>query len=418
MNACIPIHCGHEAIARLIRYCQSHQLDRFLLVGDQNTYPALGRRVETELKEHGWDVRTVVLSGTEVVADEGRVFEVLYHAGGEERVYLALGSGTVTDVTRYASYCARNGFVSLPTAPSVDAYASGGAALVMGGFKLTVLSHAPMAIFADLQTLCDAPRDLIAAGFGDMVGKYTALADWKLAALLVDEPYDVDIARRARRALSDCVAHVEEIGRASAVGIATLMIGLLESGLCMMEAGNSRPASGAEHLLSHFWEMRFLQGVAHEDRPAMLHGAKVGVGAVLAAERYEAVRGLTQEDAAARVAHVSLPAQEDEVARIRAVYGAAADRIIADHRPFLEMLERDFDALRHRIAGRWEKVQEIAASVPSARRIADLLRQAGGPTTPREIGLTGDEVEQALEFSRYLRNRFTVNTVGRLLGLW
>jgi glycerol-1-phosphate dehydrogenase [NAD(P)+] len=414
VNACIPIYCGREAIARLIRYCQSHQLDRFLLVGDQNTYPALGQRVETDLKELGWDVRTVVLSGAEVVADERRVFEVLYHAGGEERVYLAVGSGTITDLTRYASYCARNGFISLPTAPSVDAYASGGAALVVGGFKLTVPSHPPMAIFADLQTLCEAPRALIGAGFGDMVGKYTALADWKLAALLVDEPYDVDIARRARRALLDCVTHAEEIGRASAVGITTLMTGLLESGLCMMKAGNSRPASGAEHLFSHFWEMRGLQ----KCRPAIFHGVKVGVGTVLAAGRYEAVRGLTQEDATARLAHASLPAQEDEVARIKAVYGAAADRIIADHRPFLGMLERDFDALRRRIADRWEGIQEVAASVPPARRIADLLRQAGGPTTPQEIGLTEDEVGQALEFSRYLRNRFTVNTVGRLLGLW
>jgi glycerol-1-phosphate dehydrogenase [NAD(P)+] len=414
LNAVIPVYCGEEAIARLIQHCQSRRLSRFLLVGDQNTYAVLGRRVEMALKERGWDVRTVVLHGPEVRADERRVFEVLFHADGEALTYVAVGSGTVTDIIRYASYCARNAFISLPTAPSVDGYASRGAALVMGGFKLTVPSHAPAAIFADLRTLCEAPRDMTAAGFGDMLGKYTALADWRLAALLLDEPYSVDIARRARRALLDCVEHAEEIGRASATGVARLMAGLLESGRCMAEFGSSRPASGAEHLLSHFWEMKRMQG----RRPSMLHGAKVGVGTVLTAQRYERIRSLVWEGVAARLSVASPPDREDEIARIRTAYGPAADRVIADHRPFLEVMEASFGVLRRRIGDRWGEIQEIAASVPPAREVAGLLAQVGGPHDPQAIGLGEDEVQQALRLSRYLRRRFTVGTLGRVLGLW
>lgn len=414
MHTSLPIYCGEGALANLIQYCQSHQLNRFLLVSDQNTHAALGQQVEAILREHDWDVRTVVLEGAEVIADERRILEVLFHANGEERTYVAAGSGTITDITRYASHCARNAFISLPTAPSVDAYASAGAALVMRGFKQTVPGQAPAAIFADLQTLCHAPRDMIAAGFGDVLGKYISLADWQLGRLLLGEPYDAVVARRLRLALLDCVENAKEIGQASRTGTRALMEALLESGLCMAEFGSSRPASGAEHIFSHFWEMKWMQ----ERRPAILHGTKVGLGTVLAARRYEAIRSLTEQDVIDRLSAVSLPAQPDEIARIQTAYGAAADRIIADHQPFLEMLEARFDALKHKIGTHWASIQEIAASVPPPQRIAELLEQAGGPTAPQAVGLSEEDVRLALKFSRYLRARFTINTLGRLLGLW
>jgi histidinol dehydrogenase len=414
MKAGTSIYCGEEAIAHLIQYCQSHRHNRFLLVSDQNTHAALGQRVETILRRREWDVRTVVLNGEEVIADEKRIFEVLVQANAEERTYLAVGSGTITDITRYASYCARNIFISLPTAPSVDAYTSAGAALVTHGFKNTILCQAPVAVFADLQTLCKAPREMIAAGFGDVLGKYTSLADWQLGHLLIDEPYSPEIAQRLRRALLNCVEHAAEIGQASREGITTLMEGLFESGSCMADFGSSRPASGAEHLLSHFWEMKQLQ--AHH--PAILHGTKVGVGTVLTARRYEAIRGLSRQDAIDRLSTASLPDREEEIACIRTGFGAVADRIIADHQPFLEMLEANSGTLEQRIADRWTEIQEIAACVPPAQRIVDLLDQVGGPSDPRAVGLSEDEVRLALQFSRYLRRRFTVNTLGRTLGLW
>ena len=414
MKADFPITSGEDAIDDLIQHCRSHQFNRFLLVGDQNTYAALGQRVQESLEGHGWDVRPVILEGPEVVADEKRVFDVLFQANGEKRVYLAAGSGTITDITRYASFCAQNQFISLPTAPSVDAYTSGGAALVVDNFKQTAPCHAPAAVFADLQTLCEAPRAMIASGFGDILGKYISLADWELGRLLLGERYSPEIAGRLRRALRACVEDAAAIGTASADGIHKLMAGLLESGLCMAEFGTSRPASGSEHHFSHFWEMKLLQ----EHRPAILHGAKVGVGTVMAARRYEHIRSLTQEEAVRMLSRASLPSREHDLARIRAVYGRAADRIIADHAPFLDMLEAGLDGLKQKIADHWAEIQEIAATVPPARRIVDLLELAGGPSDPRALGLSDDEVEQAREVSHYLRARFTVNTLGRLLGAW
>ena len=414
MQASISVYCGTEVMTRLIAYCRSRQFDCFLLVSDENTHAVLGARAEATLKAQGWDVRTVVLSGDEVIANEESIVQVLLAAGRQEWTYVAVGSGTVTDIARFCSHRTQNDFISLPTAPSVDGYTSIGASPVVRGVKITTPAQPPVALFADLQTLCQAPAGMIAAGFGDMLAKVVALADWELAAAIVDEPYSADIAQRLRRALLCCVAYVKEIGQGSAAGIEKLMAGLLESGRCMVEFGNSRPASGSEHLPSHFWEMRLMQ----ERRPPILHGARVGIGTVLAAQRYEAIRSLAQQDAITRLAQARPPDREAEIAHIQTTFGSSADRIVAGYAPFLDLMQQSFDAWRQRIVDCWADVQRIAAGVPPPEELMDLLRQAGGPSTPQEIGLEKGDVRQALHFSHYLRNRFTVNTVGQMLGLW
>jgi glycerol-1-phosphate dehydrogenase [NAD(P)+] len=414
MQESIPVYCGTEAIDRLIEYCQSRQLDHFMLVSDENTHPVLGGCAEAALKAQGWDVRTVVLSGEEVIADEEYIVQVLLVAGRQKWTYVAVGSGTITDIARFCSHRTQNDFISLPTAPSVDGYTSNGASPVVRRVKITTLAQPPVAVFADLQTLCQAPSELIAAGFGDMLAKYVALADWELAAAIVDEHYSADITQRMRQALQSCVARAQEIGQGSAAGIEKLMAGLLESGRCMVESGNSRPASGSEHLPSHFWEMRLLQ----ERRPSILHGARVGIGTVLAARRYGAIRGLTQQDVVTRLTQARPPDRETEITRIQTSFGSTADRVVAEYAPFLKLMQQNFEKWRQRIMDCWSDIQRISASVPSPEELVDLLRQAGCPSTPQEIGLGQDDVQQALHFAHYVRNRFTVNTVGQMLGLW
>jgi glycerol-1-phosphate dehydrogenase [NAD(P)+] len=413
-RADIPIYCGKEAIAKMIRYCQAQGVTRFLLVSDENTHAVLGRQAEAALKMQGRAVRTVVLTGEEVIADEEYITQVLLAAGREERLYVAVGSGTITDIVRFCSHRTRNDFISLPTAPSVDGYTSIGAPLVVRRVKTTALAQPPAAIFADLPTLCAAPHEMIAAGFGDILGKYTSAADWRLGALLWDEPYDEEIAQRMLHALQTCVDDVAEIAQASEAGITRLIEGLFETGLCMLDFGQTRPASGSEHHISHFWEMRLLL----EHRPAILHGAKVGAGTILTARRYEVIRSLSREEIARQLSGVSLPDHDAEVARIRRVYGLLADTAVETQRPFLEMTPSNFEALKRRIIDNWGKVLDIAATVPPAQEIAGLLEQVGGPTTPQQLGLSAEEAQAALDHAHYLRARFTVAKLGYLTKLF
>lgn len=413
MNTNRPTYTGKDAISRLAQYCADNQLSRFLLVADQNTYPVLGQAVEDRLKSQGADVKTVILTGEEVMPDEHYLVQVLVHADTKDRTYLAVGSGTITDITRFVSHRTKSPFISVPTAPSVDGFTSIGAPLVVGGLKQTVIAQPPVAVFADLATLRTAPRPMIASGFGDMLGKFTSLADWRLGHLLWDEPYDERIAQRAQTAVRNCAGQAEAIGRASDEGVRALMEGLIESGLCMLEAGSSRPASGMEHHLSHYWEMKLLW----EGRPAILHGAKVGVATMMAAGYYRKIRQMTRQQAIELLNTSTLPNREEDIRRIRSVHGPIADRVIAAQAPFLDMSEQAYEQLKQKIIDGWPDIQQIAATVPAPQELAGWLRTAGGPTDAKTLGLNDQEVANAVAHSHFLRNRFTVAKLSRILGI-
>lgn len=409
----LPVYIGKDAVSQLIRFCEAHHLSRFMVVADQNTYPALGEMVASRLRQGGFDVSTVVLSGAEVVADEHYLVQVLLQADREDRVYLAVGSGTITDITRFISHRTKASFISLPTAPSVDGFTSIGAPLVIAGRKRTVIAQPPIAVFADLDTLCAAPQRMIAAGFGDMLGKYTSLADWKLGHLLWGEPYSEPIAQRMRAAAQHCAQHAHEIGRASEEGVRRLMESLIESGLGMLAFGGSHPASGAEHHLSHFWEMKLLQ----ENRPAILHGAKVGVATILVAGYYERIRQLSRQQVMERLKSATLPDRKQEIERISTAYGPIAEQIIELQAPFLNLDADTFGRLKQRVAEQWPAIQEIAATVPPPRELTELLCAAGGPTDAPSLGLSEQEVALAVQHAHYFRNRFTVMKLCYLLGI-
>ena len=402
-----------HAVARLVEFCRNNALDKLFLVADTNTFAAQGRAVEKALHAANFDLEQIVFTDKEVIADAGHVFDVLIAAGAEPRTYIAVGAGTLTDITRFASHRTHSQFISVPTAPSVDGFASIGAPLIVHGVKVTVSCQAPLAIFADINTLCSAPQPMIAAGFADMLGKLTSIADWRIGRLLWDEPYDEAIARRTLDAVQICIGNADGIGAGDQAGIARLLDALLESGYCMLDFGSSRPASGAEHHYSHYWEMMLLR----EGRPAILHGAKVGVATVMVAELYDRVRQLSRVQVSDLLEAAVWPARAEEVLQIEAAYGDLAGDVIAEHEAFLDLSLAEADALQHKILVHWDEIQAIAAQVPPASVVADLLRRVGGPTTAVELGFDENERALAVANGHYLRNRFTVRKLMKVLGL-
>lgn len=402
-----------NAVQQLVRFCVENNMHSLFVVADQNTQRAQGEVVVAGLQAAGLHVKTLVFTDREVVADGAHILDVLIAAGREDWTYVAVGSGTLTDITRFASHRTKSSFISVPTAPSVDGFTSIGAPLIIHGVKDTVLAQAPIGIFADINTLASAPQPMIAAGFGDMLGKATSVADWRIGRLLWDEPYDESIARRTLTAVDLCVANAPAIGQGDQAAIRVLMEALIESGFCMLDFGTSRPASGAEHHYSHYWEMKLLQ----EGRPAILHGAKVGVATALVAGYYDQFRRMSRQDVVDRLEASTLPPRAAEVERIREAYGALADDIVKVQAKFLNLTDADYDQIKHRIVENWDEIQAIAAQVPPADQIAALLRTAGGPSTTAELGLSADEEAQAIAYGHYLRDRFTSRKLARVLGL-
>jgi glycerol-1-phosphate dehydrogenase [NAD(P)+] len=408
-----PIYvCSTDAIQQMCAYVSEQRMRHFLLVSDFNTYPILGQMVEQALASQGASICVVTLAGDPVVADEKSIESILHAYDGRPQTFLAVGSGTITDLTRFTSFTTGNAFISLPTAPSVDGYCSGHAPIIRMGFKETLPAQPPAAIFAHLPTLCAAPREMIAAGFGDLLGKFTSLADWQLGALLWDEPYDEASARQTNQALAAGLDQIDAIAAAEPDGIRTLMDALIESGLSMLRAGNSRPASGAEHHIAHFWEMRWLR----ENKPTLLHGVKVGVGCCLSAGIYAQIGKLSADGARQRASRTVWP-PANWVEELRSVYGPQADAAIASQKTFIEIDSGRRERLIADIGSHWPAIQSIAERVPAPQKLRAWLRRAGSPAEPREIGLTDDETRLALNYADGLRNRFTVLKLAQLLGV-
>jgi glycerol-1-phosphate dehydrogenase [NAD(P)+] len=285
--------------------------------------------------------------------------------------------------------------------------------MIVDGAKVTESAHGPLAVFADLPTLCAAPRALTAAGFGDLVAKLTSVSDWEIGHLVWDEPFDAEIAGRARRAVWDCVDKLDALAASECEGLQALFDGLIESGFCMLDFGETRPASGYEHHISHFWEMLLLR----EGRHSVFHGAKVGVGVLASAAVYDRLRKLTPEEAAERVRRAALPDRAADEAAIRAAYGKQAASVIAAHEAMLRITQAEFDAIKERIVQRWADIAAAIAQVPAEAEIRGWIERVGGATTPAEITISPTEYAQGLEIAHFYRARFTGKKLARLLGV-
>jgi len=413
MSVNLPeVYIGRNAIGALEQFIEQRNYTAFTLVTDENEYKALGRDVETAIKKTDPTLRTIVLPGN-TTPDETYLIQVLLEPDERQRVYLAVGSGTLTDIVRFSSHRAGMPFISMPTAPSVDGFASTGCALTIQNYKQTIMAAAPVGIFADLDTLTQAPRPLIASGFGDMFGKYTALSDWPISYHIAGEAFSQELADRSRKALQTCVDQVPVLHEQWENAMQKLMEGLIEEGICMLLQGNSRPASGAEHVISHFWEMK----LAREGRPPVFHGAKVGLATILVARYYEQLRQVDRKEALERLKAARLPDAENEVKRIRSIYGAAADLVMAVQYKAIHQTQEQFAQMCSNIGENWDLIQKFAATVPTSSEIKEMLVKVGGVTQPSQLGLTDTDVQEALEYGFYLRKYFTILNLGRILSI-
>jgi len=402
---------GSDVLAALSDHCAARGFKSFHLVADPITYSVLGRSAETTLLAAGMKGVLTILEGFPLVAGGEAILQVLTAADPLANVFVAVGSGTVTDVVRFASRCLGRPFISVPTAPSVDAYTSPTSPLVVADLKQSFPGQLPLGVFAHLHTLCAAPAEMISAGFGDMLGKYTALADWKLGSLLWDEPYDKAVAGRARHALQRCIQAAGSIAAREPAGIQVLMECQLESGLNMARVGSSRPASGAEHHLAHYWEMKMLW----EGRPPLLHGTKVGFAALLVAEYYSRMRQRSFASVRKITNNAPLPNHGIGLRKISQYYSRSVERIVAEQKRFLELEEVRWDELKLRLVDCWEEILEIARAVPEREEIENILQVLNFPVKPADLQLTPTDVNAALAAAHYLRDRMTVLKLASLV---
>lgn len=260
---------------------------KLFVISDLNTNEIYGKKVYQTLKDNGFLVRQHIFEAKQnLVPNEEAIGSLIVDIEKDVSMIIAVGSGTINDISRMVSYKLDIPYIIVGTAPSMDGYASTVSPLIIKGFKKTYEAVYPYAILADMDIVKEAPKEMICAGFGDILGKYTALTDWKLSKYTNDEYYCENCVQMVECAIKKCVDNAQGLLARDSEAIACLMEALILSGVVMGMTGNSRPASGAEHHLAHYWEISALdRGVEHP-----LHGNSVGVATVIISKIYQMVK--------------------------------------------------------------------------------------------------------------------------------
>lgn len=379
------------AVGLIPELLEKYKKSRPVVVCDDNTYEAAGGAAQNAAGPRCGLVR---LSPENLHANETGVGKAREALDPEADVLIAAGSGTIHDITRFIAHEKGIPFLSVPTAASVDGFVSTVAAMTWNGFKKTFPAVSPVAVLADTDIFPNAPYRLTASGISDLLGKYTALADWKISHLVTGEYLCGRVCRLEEEALATVCKNLGKIRKQDPEACAQLMYALLLSGLAMQMVGNSRPASGAEHHISHFLEMEILN-----PRLEAYHGEKVGAGLLIASGVYHRAAEKL------RNGEYELPPYGGiEKDRLRAavrsdvLYGELLRENDPDPLAGIET-----EALREKVP----EIVKLLDAVPSQRELDALISEAGGVRTLKELGADPGLEEQLVHLSPYVRNRLT-----------
>ena len=355
-------------------------------VYDENTYKATAdRHIAADFE--------VILNPDNLHANEHGVDLLKKDLPKNADVLVAVGSGTIHDITRYCAYESGLPFVSCPTAASVDGFCSSVAAMTWHGCKKTLTAVAPILVLADIDIIKTAPLRLAKSGFGDMVGKYIALTDWKIGSILKNEYYCQRIADMTFDAAKSVIDSADGILEGNEQSYINLTYGLLMSGLAMQMLGNSRCASGAEHHISHIIEMEPKALGVHSDA---LHGEKVGVGTLIALEEYKRICAIEN------IEFCDYKTFTHDF--IFDMFGDEMGKEISD--------ENKNDACdgicAQTLKNSWQRIRDVIAALPNADEVNALYQKLGIISTLSQIGVDDSLKYTLLDYSPSVRNRLTL----------
>lgn len=375
------------ALKKADYYMEEHGfLGKRTVIYDENTYEVTK---ELRLTSH----KDVVLPPKNLHADNHAVAVALEQIPTDTDYLVAVGSGTIHDITRYCAYKMGIPFVSCPTAASVDGFCSSVAAMTWDGFKKTFTAVAPKIVIADIDIISKAPIRLAKSGFGDMVGKFIALCEWKIGHILTNEyicPSIYDITLNATKDVVDCA---EGIKNGEEKAYEKLVYGLLMSGIAMQLLGYSRCASGAEHHISHIIEMEPEGLGVHSDA---LHGEKVGVGTLIARKKYGDIVNNKN------IEFLDYEKTSDDV--IKEIYGKdLCGSIIEENKN-----DCCVGITAEQIKDKWEKICDVVNEIPSYDTLLEKYRILGLKESFEDIGIDENMKEKIMKYSPLIRNRLTL----------
>lgn len=363
-----------------------------LLVADQNTYNAFGAKVVEVLNDKS--ITKVIFRGdTILVPDEAAVENVERNLNNAE-IIVGIGSGVIQDLCKFVSFNNKLEYIIGATAPSMDGYASTGAAMIMGGMKVTYSAHVPKAIVADTDVLKNAPMEMIKSGYGDIVGKYSALNDWKLSHVVYGEEYCEYVYSLIYKMLKNTLTLADGLIKRDEESVKTLMEAIVVVGIAMAFVGSSRPASGSEHHLSHYFE---IVGILKNEE-YLLHGTDVAYSTVITQKLRERILKIESPEKLYQLT------EDKYKEKMQELYMSAADGCME----LQEKIGRYKEDRLKVYKDNWQEIKEVLSLVPSAEEIEKLLANAEMSMDEFYNIYTEEKIQNATWFAKDLKDRYTV----------
>jgi len=409
--------CGHEhsipsvrvitaedACTVLAEDCaRAYAKEAVLLLDDENTNLAAGSRVSDLLAERSVTCKHVTLPGGPVATQE--LAEEIDDLSTGHSLIIAVGAGTINDLGKYVSDKKGIPYWSVPTAPSMNGYTSSIVAIKVLGVKRTLPARPPQYIYVDPGVIQNSPSELRQAGFCDVLAKSVSDFDWQIESLLFKGTYCSLPSAIAREPEGHYIDQPEKILQGDRKAVLGLFEGLLFSGVAMSLAGSSAPASGGEHLISHFLDMREnITGIKPN-----LHGLQVGAGIVLSAVCYRKLAALEKED----LKNSGREIFEADARKIPMVWSSLASEVEKQFRGKCDRLLQ-FDSV---LPANWLALKALFNQIRTPNFFVDLFRRAGLEMTLPSLGISEDEYFLAATSARTIRDRITVLDLAAHAGI-
>ena len=382
---------------------------RWLLLSDDNTHSIAGAKITTGLEGAGIPTSSFVfpnpMRGSLVCSDDAvEAATEQLESGRPFTAVVAVGAGTINDIAKLASHRAKIPFAAVPTAPSMNGYISGNAAVLSRGVKVSVPCRPPVACLFDVDLIRHAPYRMIAAGLGDLLSRSVSLADWQLSDCLLGTGFNGNAESLLDTANSLILNISGKLPDRDAGSIAKFAAALVLSGAAMGLAGSSAPASGGEHLISHYLDMVHTQSNTTPD----LHGCQVGVAVIATASLYERLVKLDPDEIEVDRCVAQQPPWPRRAESLTAHFGSLAEAVL----PQAQAIHAEPEELRDRLGVLKKEWPSLISALQSHLRPASEIRaelaSAQAPVHFEELGCSSDQFRHALLHGKDIRARYSV----------
>lgn len=366
---------------------------KVVLAADENTYRICGAKVEEQLGSK-LEKRLVFYSEGVLIPNEAAIEALSETVSEETDLILGVGSGVIQDLCKYVSFVKKLPYYIVATAPSMDGYASSGAAMIIGNMKVTYQAHVPKAIIGDVDILKDAPMEMIQSGYGDIIGKLSCLADWKLSVIVNGEYFCQYVYDLTMEAVESIKGEGANLQKREENAVQKLMEALILVGIAMAYVGNSRPASGSEHHLSHYFEVIGIM----EQVPYFMHGIDVVYSSVVTSRMRERISAEKAPSVKRALSEI------DWRADVRRLYGKAADGVI-ELQEKLKTYETDHSDVYRK---KWPEITAVLREAASSEEILGYIESVGLDFDSFVKMYGREKIEQAAWYAKDLKDRYSV----------